>query len=134
MLQNDIAKIILRAMFDHTSNSHSTDEGYAQEILDLPLLKALLEIYYQTAGVCPECAGETWIWVNHGPEGYLQDTCPTCQGTGKIYDIKRVAVLAEDQRWPEVDREPGRYKIAPEYLCELIKNNFKRVEEVQGGD
>jgi len=28
--------------------------------------------------VCPECEGQQWVWVNHGSEGYQQDSCPAC--------------------------------------------------------
>lgn len=65
-------------------------DGALNELLSIPLLKALLAIYCQTAGVCPECDGEKWIWVNHGSDGYSQDDCPTCKGAGKAPQDKEL--------------------------------------------
>ena len=102
---------------------------FAKAILALPLLAALLDIYYQTAGVCPKCKGTGRLdgYSRLKPHEFYPQRlqCYVCKGTGKTYDIKRVAVLAKDQDLP--DCLHGDIFGS----CPAIKANFKRVE-VQG--
>ena len=102
MLENDIAKIIKKCDGGIWIDQPSIP---TKEILSLPLLKALLDIYYQTAGVCKECEGSGGIAVPDMNIGELEAKgCWSCQGTGQTYDIKRVAVLAEIESAPTNDK------------------------------
>ena len=49
--------------------------------------------------VCDECNGEKWVWVNHGSDGYSQDACSTCNGTG--WEIPPVTIESWIEKYQE---------------------------------
>ena len=71
------------------------DERLRQEGRDEAEAKLKAMGYEQVWKECPDCE-EGLVWVNHASEGYQQDPCPTCKGTGKItnrvkWDSEKVA-------------------------------------------
>ena len=105
----------------------------------MALFQPLLDLLERTREVCPECEGQGW----YPNETTARTICPTCNGSGRVGDWhpERLAVLAENQELPDnpfvehfgLMRDEGEAissYIYPEAQQDMLKANFKRVEEL----
>lgn len=83
--EENIAVAIIEAM----RKGHEAPEG-KRAMKSITLAVQAIMSLRQPDDICEECKGETWIWVNYGWDGYQQDVCPTCHGTGKKQPDEKV--------------------------------------------